>query len=298
MPADMPADLSLLPPSGAPLSPHRGGTHGAASALAAGPKNAAGPSSDKTPAKPPAKAPSKTARLRARLGLETGSGTLEGQTGPSRRVVTPDQPTLNEVFAQTAADAAAPGFALAHLDLARGPVVWVQDRLSRKEAGRPYLPGLPPGLSVIAVEVSRPVDVLWAMEEALGCRALAGVLGEIWGDPPALSFTATKRLALRAEAHGVPAWLVRRGASADLSAARARWRLASLPAEVDPHDRHAPGAPLWKAELFRARWQKPGTWVASYDGARHRLELTDTGGGEMAQPLHPPARQQHQSAAG
>ena len=45
-------------------------------------------------------------------------------------------------------------------------------------------------------------DALWAMEQALGCADLAAVVGEVWGDPAALDFTATKRLALRAEASG------------------------------------------------------------------------------------------------
>ena len=131
--------------------------------------------------------------------------------------------TLAEVFAETATDGAVAGFVCAHLHGATKPVLWVQDRVSRKEAGRPYLAGLPKGLEVIHVDANRPRDVLWAMEEGLRCTGLSAVLGEIWGDPAVLDFTATKRLALRAERSGVPVWLLRGSAARPLSAARQRW---------------------------------------------------------------------------
>lgn len=182
--------------------------------------------------------------------------------------------TLSEVFPARVMDGAATGFVLAHLAGRPGPILWVQDRLSRREAGRPYLAGLSHPLPVLVIEVSHPRDVLWTMEEALGSSALAGVIGEIWGDPPVLGFTATKRLALRAEAHGVPAWLVRRAATPDLSAARERWRVASLPAGSDPHDARAPGDPVWQADLFRSRDGAPGSWIAR-PGARDGRILLD-----------------------
>jgi protein ImuA len=180
-------------------------------------------------------------------------------------------PTLCEVFAATPTDGAATGFVLAQLP-SKGPVLWVQDRLSLREGGRPYATGLASLLGrpveLLHLQVGRPVDVLWAMEEALGCAALAAVVGEIWGDPPALDFTATKRLALRAERGGVQAWLVRRAAHADLSAARERWRLSALPSPPAPDDLRAPGAPLWQAALLRARGRVPGDWVAGHEPGR------------------------------
>ena len=183
-------------------------------------------------------------------------------------------PTLREVFAGTPADGAATGFVLAQLP-SRGPVLWVQDRLSRREGGQPYATGLASLLGrpveLLWLAVSRPIDVLWAMEEALGCPSLAAVVGEVWGDPPALDFTATKRLALRAESSGVPTWLLRRAASADLSAARERWRLSALPSPPAPDDIRAPGEPLWQAALFRARGRLPGEWVAGAEGGRLAL---------------------------
>ena len=157
--------------------------------------------------------------------------------------------TLAEVFSDHTSDGASIAFAAAHLNAGGKPVLWVQDRLSRKETGRPYLAGLPNAMQLIHVDVSNARDLLWAMEEGLRCPELGGVIGEVWGDPGMLDFTATKRLA------GHP----------NLSAARLRWRVGSLPAMNNPYDAHAPGQPLWRAELFRARWRTPGEWVVHHD---------------------------------
>ncbi len=189
-----------------------------------------------------------------------------------RRAPVLRQPTLAEIFPDSAVDAAAPAFALAHLKPGDGPVLWVQDRLSLRETGRPFPPGLG-RCELLHLQVSRPVDVLWAMEQGLGCPGLGAVIGEIWGSAPALDFTATKRLALRSEAHGVPAWLIRRAAPPELSAARERWRIGALPARPDPDDSRAPGTPLWSADLFRARWRAPGRWVAGHDPDTGDLEF-------------------------
>lgn len=191
--------------------------------------------------------------------------------GTSRPEAAPRQATLAEVFPETAVDGAAPGFVIAHLPADAGPVLWIQDRQSQRETGRPYLAGMTHPPEMLLLTVGRAVDVLWAMEQGLGCPGLTAVIGEVWGDPPALDFTATKRLALRSEAHNVPAWLIRRAGSADLSAARERWRVASLPSLPNRADMRSPGAPQWRADLFRARWRTPGQWVVRYDPATHAM---------------------------
>ncbi|MEL6509663.1 MAG: hypothetical protein AAFQ47_02390 [Pseudomonadota bacterium] len=198
---------------------------------------------------------------------------LSSQTRLSLRSIGA-QKVLSDVFADTAADAAAVGFVLAHLPREAGTVLWAQDRLSEKEAGQPYMPGIGVTQPVMRVNVSRPSDVLVAMEDALRCKAVSAVIGEIWGDPPTLDFTATKRLALRAEANGVPCWLIRRAASPNLSAARNRWRIASLPSAAHPHDAQAPGDPRWQVELFRSRAAQPGIWAVRYDRTTGRLDFS------------------------
>lgn len=178
---------------------------------------------------------------------------------------------LAEVLSPASRDGAATGFVLSRLPRAGGPVLWVQDRLSRREAGRPVAPCLSGRLWRMAL--SHPRDVLAAAEEGLRCAALSAVVAELHGDPPALDFTATKRLALRAAESGVPCWLIRHAGNAGLSAARDRWRVESLPSAAHPDDPAAPGAPRWKAELFRSRDGRPGEWVVQHDLAQDRVHF-------------------------
>jgi protein ImuA len=176
--------------------------------------------------------------------------------------------TLSELFAAHPRDGGWTGFLLAQVDTAR-PLLWVQDRMAILESGRIHPPGLP-SQNLIHVEARDARDALWAMEEGLRCPALSCVIGEIWGDPKVLDFTATRRLAVAAERSGVPCWLVRVGGTANLSGARMRWRIASTPSLLNDLDPKAPGAPAWNAELFRARGMPPGRWSIAHEaGAFH-----------------------------
>ena len=180
----------------------------------------------------------------------------------------PPKPTLSELFAAHPRDGGWAGFVLAQLDRSK-PLLWVQDRMAILESGRIHPPGLPTH-DLIHVEARDARDALWAMEEGLRCAALSCVIGEIWGDPKVLDFTATRRLAVAAERSGVAAFLIRLGGHANLSGARMRWWIgsaSSLPNELDPR---APGAPVWDAELFRARGAPPGRWSVAHEaGAFH-----------------------------
>lgn len=185
----------------------------------------------------------------------------------------PPRAALSELLPAAGAEAAATAFVLSHLGRRPGPVLWIQDRLSRRESGQPYRPGLGLPGPILVLNLSHPRDALIAAEDGTRCPALSAVVVEIWGEPPALDFTATKRLALRAAASGVPCWLIRRNASAGLSAARDRWRIATLASAQDPDDPAAPGDPRWRAELFRSRDRRPGEWVVRHDRATHRLDF-------------------------
>lgn len=185
---------------------------------------------------------------------------------------------LSEIFPAAGAETAAAGFVLTQIGTRAGPVLWIQDRLAQCETGRPFLAGLGCHRSLMLMQLSRPVDVMAAVEEGLRCKVLAAVVAEIRGNPTALSFNAMKRLALRAGAGGVPCWLIRQSATVDLSAARDRWRIATLPSLANPDDARAPGNPRWRVELFRSRDGRPGEWVAQYerarsDGTQDRLDL-------------------------
>lgn len=201
----------------------------------------------------------------------------------------PAQPFHSEIFA-SAAEASGAGLALA---LARDAltskdpsspskaseaedtrqVLWVQDRAAIRLGGRPCLAGLPPDWRhrVIHVAAATPEDALFALEEGLKCRDLACVIGEIAGNPRALSFTASRRLSLMAERHGIRLWLVRLDAAPDLSSARMRWRARAAPSPPPRWDAAAPGTATWHAELFRARAHAPGEWMLCDDTGTLRL---------------------------
>jgi protein ImuA len=179
----------------------------------------------------------------------------------------PSSPSLSELFAASPRDCGWASFLLPQIDRSK-PVLWVQERMAILESGRTYPPGL--GIDLIHVETRDARTALWAMEEGIRCSALSAVIGELYGDPAALDFTATRRLAVASERSQVPCWLVRLGGTANLSGARMRWRIASAPSLANPLDLRAPGLPAWNAELFRARGHPPGRWsVANEAGVFH-----------------------------
>ena len=215
-------------------------------------------------------------RVAANLSLVAGDGGRPGEKhanfselGGSWTLPAPPNPTLSELFAAQPRDGGWAGFLLAQLDTSK-PLLWVQERMAILEAGRVHPPGLPIQ-SLIHVEARDAKDALWAMEEGLRCSCLSAVIGEIWGDPRVLDFTAARRLAVASERSGTPCWLARLGGTANLSGARMRWQLASAPSLLNDLDPKAPGLPAWDAELFRARGMPPGRWTVAHEAGRFHL---------------------------
>lgn len=168
-------------------------------------------------------------------------------------------------------------------------ILWVQDAASIRLSGRPYRAGLPASLRhrVIHVATKTAEDTLFALEEGVRCRDLAFVIGEIAGNPRALDFTASRRLSLAAEKHGVALWLVRLDAKPDLSSARMRWNARSHPSLVSRWDSRAPGQPQWQAELFRARSYPPGQWTLRHEDKRLVADRPDIAQDETEQHTAP-----------
>jgi protein ImuA len=180
---------------------------------------------------------------------------------------------LHEV-AGAAMDGAATGFCamlLAHLSGDTRSVLWIanDDDL--------YGPGLAAyGLSserLIVVRARRPVEILWTLEEALRCRGLAAVLGEV----PELSLTASRRLQLAARNSGVTALLLRQRAETNaVTTAVTRWRVTALPGPGKPGETIDP---RWCVELVRCRGRSHGEegyverWLMEWHGATRRLGL-------------------------
>ncbi len=165
----------------------------------------------------------------------------------------------------------------------RRVVVWVQTRAALRAGGRPFRAGLPPEIRhrLIHVLAEKDEDALFALEEAVRCRDVAFVIGELAGAARALDFTASRRLTLAAEKHGVPLTLVRLDGTRDLSSARQRWAVRPAPSARPRWNRDAPGPPAWHAELFRARSHPPGSWLLREGAgelvAERNLPLPDRG---------------------
>lgn len=199
----------------------------------------------------------------------------DGPPGPPGFALEPGKAELAEVFVAPREAGSASAFVFAHMPPPDRPWLWVQERRALGEGGMPCLHGLPRDFraGLIHAVAANAKDALWAMEEGLRCPGLAFVVGEIHGDPRALDFTATRRLAVASEKHGVPAFLLRLSGRADLSGARKRWRIAARPSLVHCWDAGAPGRPRIEAELFRARSRPPGRWELAYERAANRLDL-------------------------
>ncbi|WP_051340737.1 ImuA family protein [Azospirillum halopraeferens] len=142
-----------------------------------------------------------------------------------------------------------------------GPAVWI---VRGRDLHAPGLAayGLGPE-RLIAVRVRRDAEALWAMEEALRCRAVSAVLGEVGRT----DLTAGRRLQLAAEAGGVTGLLLPREEPRGAGAAVTRWRIAAVPG-VPPAGEPGVGPARWRVELLRCRGGRPGAWVVEWrDGA-------------------------------
>ena len=172
--------------------------------------------------------------------------------------------------------AAATGFAMALAarsgrDL--GETLWIATDFATHETGGPYGPGLDLfGLAasrLVVLRVPRAVDALWAMEEALRCRALAGVIAELPSDGADADLTATRRLALAArESQGSTlGLLLRHRAPAAPSAAATRWQVAAAASRPDAFGGLGPAA--FDLALVKNRRGPCGRWLITWDHHDH-----------------------------
>jgi protein ImuA len=183
---------------------------------------------------------------------------------------------LEEVGAREPGDAAA-AFAFSLSRLARKgdarPLVIVTTPDWLRERGRPFGRGLTPwGVAserLVWVRAEKEAQALWALEEALKSGAVAG--GLVTADRPA--FVTTRRLEFAARAGRAAGVILRVGETADLSAARRRWRIAARGSGAAPYDAAAPGAPRLTAELTRRRDGPPAVWTLELDDETHGLRV-------------------------
>lgn len=195
--------------------------------------------------------------------------------------------SLHEIAPASAHDlGASVGFALALA--ARAPsgrsTLWIQTDFAALEAGHIYGPGcdlfrLPPNRLLI-VKVSRPLDALWAMEEALKCHALANVIAELPKDASIANLTATQRLTLAAREGGGFGFLLRHRPSPLTSAAETRWLVAGAPSRPDSFGGF--GRAAFALTLTKNRRGPTGRWTVAWDHHERSFQALSLGVAQTA----------------
>lgn len=169
-------------------------------------------------------------------------------------------------------------------------LIWIAEDMALIESGAPYGPGLDPfGLAperLLSVAVSHRRDLMWAMEEALRCRAIGAVIGEVRGG--ALDTIGVRRLSLAAMQSGALALLLRARPQDDASTAATRWIVGAAPAS--PAYRHGFefGAPRFAATLVRNRRGPTGSWILEWRDTDERFVLATHAQPVAAAPRHRP----------
>lgn len=165
-------------------------------------------------------------------------------------------------------------FALLQMARLPGQLVWV---LPVHVPELPMLWGLPRGVAerLHVVRARGEVDLLWSVEEALRCRAVAAVVAE---PDKELGLTTGRRLQLAAEAgRSLGLLLIRQGMGSN--ATETRWHCAPLPS---PHTAVPPGM---GTDSTRHHWRlsknKRGTlgdWVLDWDGTTASFHMVSAVG--------------------
>jgi protein ImuA len=198
-----------------------------------------------------------------------------------------DRGALHAVLAGDCRDMpAALGFAAAlaaRFAAGRGPILWVGQvtggARGLADFGGLYGPGLLSlGLDpdrLILASVQRQDDMLWALEQGLGCPDLALVVGEVDPGTP-LSLTAARRLQLAAARSGVTALAVggHAGREDGLVAAVTRWCVAAAPAP-DPDFSNLPARQQRFEVALSARGSRPGHWCLDWSSRDKRFSLSE-----------------------
>jgi len=139
----------------------------------------------------------------------------------------------------------------------------------------------PPALKIFGIDPARIIfidlswqkEALWAIEEALKCKSLAGVVGEL----QELSFTESRRLQLAVEKSNVTGFIHRHKPRAEnTTASVTRWKIKPLSSETT-EGLPGLGFPRWEVQLAKVRNGVPGTWHIEWvDNAFHQLEESST----------------------
>ena len=210
---------------------------------------------------------------------------------------------LHEIAAVSEAHlTTATGFVLGLAAHEQAHVAWIAEDMALAESGAPYGPGLDAfGLAperLLTVSVARSHDLLWTMEEALHCRAVRIVIGEVRDS--AVSTVALRRLSLAAAKSGVLALLLRASPTDETSTAATRWIVGAASSVIPGRERNertrnpeinaevASGfrvrafsasrndeeiRPRFAAQLVRNRCGPTGSWILEWSDSDERFIL-------------------------
>lgn len=175
-------------------------------------------------------------------------------------------------FLSTAAEeaAATTGFMASLLSKVmhqRGACLWISTRRTLFPPALKFF-GIEPD-RVIFIDLHKEQDLLWAIEEALKCDALAAVVGEL----REITLTESRRLQLAVEHSRVTGFLHRYNPrNVSTLACVSRWKITSLASELEP-GMPGVGFPRWNVTLEKVRNGEPGEWqVEWFNGEFKHIE--------------------------
>lgn len=121
---------------------------------------------------------------------------------------------------------------------------------------------------IIFLELTRPVDRLWALEEMLRCKSIPAVVADV----EAVSFVQSRRFQLAVEASGTTGFLLRSPAAKRTPLSTiASWRVSPVKSRL-PDGLPGVGYPGWRVELARVRNGRPGAWNLFWESRRFVFE--------------------------
>lgn len=119
---------------------------------------------------------------------------------------------------------------------------------------------------IIFIDLQKEKEIMWAMEEALKCKGLSAVIGEM----QELNFTASRRLQLAVEQSQVTGFIIRRNPrSINTTACITRWQITAAQSQLVT-GMPGVGFPRWNVELLKVRNGYPGKWQIEFAAGRFR----------------------------
>ncbi|WP_439559028.1 ImuA family protein [Dyadobacter sp.] len=114
---------------------------------------------------------------------------------------------------------------------------------------------------VIFIDLKKEKDLLWTIEEALKCKGLSCVIGEIKD----LNLTESRRLQLAVEDSRVTGFLHRVSPrTKNAISSLCRWRIKPMPSGGQELRLPGLGYPTWQVRIEKVRNGRPGKWLIQW----------------------------------